>query len=281
MPLRRRTSIAVSLRFLAQKYALVWVVAASVTLVSFAQSHQQQISQVRARVTDAVLPVAAIVHAPLNAVHHVSQTISEWRALHDTNANLQRENAELHNWRQEAQRLIIENARLRALLKTTATPAAQALTARVITASGGSFEHSLLAQAGIDDGIEVGSVVMGAHGVVGRVTEVGNKAARVLLINDENSRIPVQLESSGERAIATGSGKGDLMLNYLNDDVTPTAGERVITSGHGGIFPAGLPVGEIVADGNGWRVKPIEPLTAQDFVRIIDYRVSTDTGKTD
>ena len=279
VPTHRRSALAASLRWALHRYALVWAVAASVAVVGVAQNHQAEISKLRASVTDMALPVAAVLHAPFNAVNTVASRFHELTGLHTANEQLMRENAALRGWQQEALRLRAENARMTALLHAVPTPPVQALTAKVVSESGGAFEQSLLALAGINEGVEVGNVVMGERAVVGRVIELGNKAARILLVSDENSRLPVQLENSGERAIAAGSGTGDMVLKYLADDVVIQPGERVVTSGHGGIFPAGLPVGEVVQVGNEYRVVPLERLNAQQFVRIVDYRVSTDAGR--
>jgi rod shape-determining protein MreC len=277
----RRNAVVATLRWAVHKYALVLAVAAALGVGIMAQRHQQDIAAARAQVTDAVLPLAGVLHAPFDMVHAAVNRVRELSSLYDTNRQLERENMALRGWQQEAYRLQAENARLRSLTTVATLPAPQALTAPVVTEAGGTFERSLLVLAGVDSGVEEGSVVLGASGVVGRVTNVGSRAARVLLINDENSRIPVQLAGSGERAIATGTGSGDMDLTYLPADVVPTVGERVLTSGHGGIFPAGLPVGEVVkiqADGRDvYRIVPIERLNAQQWVRIVDYRASTDT----
>lgn len=279
VPTHRRSALVASIRWALHRYALVWAVAASIAVVGVAQNHQTEISKLRVNVTDIALPVAAVLHAPFNAVNSVVKNFHDLVALRATNEQLMRDNAALRGWQQEALRLRAENARMAALLHAVSTPPVQALTAKVVSESGGAFEQSLLALAGINDGVEVGNVVMGERAVVGRVIELGNKAARILLLSDENSRLPVQLESSGERAIAAGSGSGDMVLKYLADDSVIQPGERVVTSGHGGIFPAGLPVGEVVQVGGEYRVVPLERLSAQQFVRIIDYRVSTDAGR--
>ena len=278
----RRNALAVTIRWALQKYAVVFAVAAALAVGAVAKNHQRDISIIRSHITDAVLPIATVLHAPFNFAHAVVTRVQELSSLYQTNKQLERENLALRGWQQEAQRMQIENNRLRTLLNTVAAPAPRALTAPVITETGGAFERSLLVQAGVDNGVEEGSVVLGATAVIGRVISVGNRAARVLLMNDENSRIPVQLAGSGERAIAVGTGNGDMDLTYLATDVVPTVGERVLTSGHGGIFPAGLPVGEVVkdtVDGHDvYRVAPLERLNAQQWVRIVDYRASTDTA---
>jgi rod shape-determining protein MreC len=113
---------------------------------------------------------------------------------------------------------------------------------------------------------------MTGEGLVGRVTEVGERSARVLLITDINSYVPVVLESSRDRAALAGDNSERPRLLFLPNNAKPQVGERVTTSGHGGVFPAGLPVGVIVSTGDGGvRVQPFVDLDRLENVRLVEY----------
>jgi rod shape-determining protein MreC len=142
----------------------------------------------------------------------------------------------------------------------------------VIASSGGAYLRNLLVDAGSADGVARGQAAVTGEGLVGRVYEVGVRTARILLITDLNSRIPVLVEGSRQRAILAGDNSGRPVLWYLDPAVPPQIGARIVTSGEGGVFPRGLPVGMVEAVGPGApRVEPYVGPSRVEYVRIIDY----------
>jgi rod shape-determining protein MreC len=116
---------------------------------------------------------------------------------------------------------------------------------------------------------------MTGAGLVGRVTEVGDRAARVLLVTDLNSRVPVAVDGSRERAVLAGDNSDRPRLLYLPARTTVKVGDRLVSSGNGGIFPPGLPVGEVAAIEDGIvRVEPYAELSRLDYLRIVNYGLS-------
>src|SRR5436309_8562850 len=113
--------------------------------------------------------------------------------------------------------------------------------------SGGGYVLTLMVIGGTDQGLARGQAAVAGDGLVGRLTEVGSQSARVLLITDLNSRIPVVLESSHANAVLAGDNSERPGLLYLGEPGTTKIGERIVTSGEGGIFPPGLPVGVVAA----------------------------------
>lgn len=272
----RRAALVVNLRYMMHRYALLLVIVSAVAVFSFAQTHQQNVAALRMHLIESVLPLTGFIRAPSVVIDNAYASFSAWRdAVHD-NEKLVAENTRLRAWQQEAMRLQTENTRLRTMLHTPAPQTHTALTVPVVGDVGGSFQHALLALAGINNAVEVGAVVLGTVAVVGNVVEIGNRTARILQLTDINSRIPVRLESSAEQAIAAGNGGALLDLKYLPNDVTPMVGERVVTSGAGGVYPAGLPVGTIVKDGDGYAILPLENTSRLEWVRILDYRNPSD-----
>jgi rod shape-determining protein MreC len=123
-----------------------------------------------------------------------------------------------------------------------------------------------------------GQAAITGGGLVGRLTEVGSRAGRVLLITDLNSRIPVVVERSHANAVLAGDNSERLRLLYANAPAeTIKIGDRIVTSGEGGVFPPGLPVGIVAAvDGGGPRVEPYVELSQLESVLIVDYGLSGD-----
>jgi rod shape-determining protein MreC len=146
------------------------------------------------------------------------------------------------------------------------------VSAQVIGNSGGAFVRNVLVNAGSRDGVARGQAAVTGEGLVGRVAEVGERAARILLLNDLNSRIPVILESSRDRAVLAGDNSDEPRLLYLAATAKVKVGDRIVTGGAGGVFPPGLPVGVVAAvDGASVRVEPYAELPRLDYVRIVDF----------
>jgi rod shape-determining protein MreC len=134
------------------------------------------------------------------------------------------------------------------------------------------YARAVLLSVGPNHGIRKGEIALDERGLVGRVTEVGARTARVLLITDLNSRIPVVLESSRAHAILVGTNGPRPRLLYWPEGSPPVEGERVVTSAEANAFPANLPVGVIhYVSANTPEVEPAAMLTKLEIVRIFDY----------
>jgi rod shape-determining protein MreC len=130
----------------------------------------------------------------------------------------------------------------------------------------------ILVNVGSADRVARGQAVITGEGLVGRLTEVGTRAARVLLINDLNSRIPVTVESTHGNAVLAGDNSERPRLIYLAAGDAVKVGDRVVTSGEGGVFPPGLPVGVVAAiDAVGPRVEPYVDMSQLTYVMVVDY----------
>jgi rod shape-determining protein MreC len=192
--------------------------------------------------------------------------------MRSENARLREENENLRRWRAVALALDAENTVLKANLRWIPDPAPSYVTARVVADAGGVYARAVLLAVGPNHGMTRGQIALDENGLVGRVTELGSRSARVLLISDMNSRIPVTLENSRARAILVGTNGPRPRLMYWPEGVTPAEGERVVTSAEAGAFPAGLPVGTIrYSASNVAEVEPAARLDRLEFVRIFDY----------
>jgi rod shape-determining protein MreC len=228
----------------------------------------------RARTTmyDASAPVYAAFAEPL---HQISKAVAEvaglW-GLREENARLRNENERLRRWQSVALTLDAENQRLKAALRWIPDPEASYVTARVVADAGGVYAKAVLLSVGPNHGLRKGQIALDERGLVGRITEVGSRTARVLLITDMNSRVPVILESSRSRAILAGTNGPRPRLLYWSEGTMPKEGERVVTSAEANAFPANLPVGTVRYSANGVpEVEPDAQLRALDIVRIFDY----------
>ena len=129
-----------------------------------------------------------------------------------------------------------------------------------------------MVNAGRDNGVARGQAAMTGEGLIGRVAEVGSRAARILLITDLNSRVPVVVDGTRQRAILAGDNSARPSLRYVDAGGTVRIGDRIVTSGQGGVFPPGLPVGVVVSlDSEAVRVEPYAALSRVDYLRLVDY----------
>lgn len=224
-----------------------------------------------------ITPVVDVAQAPVRALSGGASDIAQMAALRSEAEKLRAENDRLMAWYHAAKRLEAENAQLRESARRIDDPAATFVTARVVMDQDQAYLRTALIAAGGNEGIAPGQAVLDGNALVGRVLEVSDNASRLLLLSDASSRIPVMIEETGQRAILAGTNKNTPELQFVPDGTAITDGARVVTSGHGGIFPPYLPVG-VVKRGEGKKYKVIlfADLAALDLVRIVNYRLTID-----
>jgi rod shape-determining protein MreC len=189
------------------------------------------------------------------------------------NRRLKGELSDMRQWRDVAFALKNENNRYRSLLGLKTEPPIPMVAARVVTDSRGPFADTRIANTGREAGVKPGNPVMSEYGLVGRVIGVTDNASRVLLLTDAASRTPVMIDRTNARAILTGDGGPNPRLDYLRGQDPVREGDRILTSGDGGILPRGLPVGVAVKGLDGkWRVVMASDKGPIDFVRILLFQ---------
>ena len=264
--------LTVPVRAAAQRVALPFLIFLSAMLIVLGKADIVIIERARTGVADALAPVLNAIARPLATVAAGVRRIEDHFGVYGENERLREENARLLQWQEVARRLETENAGLRALLNFNPEGVHGFLTGRVIANSGGAFLRNVLVDVGAHDGVERGQAAITGEGIVGRVTEVGERASRVLLVTDLNSRIPVVLDLSRERAVLAGDNTNRPRLLYLPPKSAVKVGDRVVTSGSGGIFPPGLPVGVVASvEGGVVRVEPYAGLSRLEYLRIVDF----------
>jgi rod shape-determining protein MreC len=255
-----------------QRVSFPILVLLSIAAIVLGKADQTVFESIRMSVADAAAPTLDALSRPLVAAEDMAERAWGIVAAYQDNARLKAENERLLRWRRAALDLAAENARLRKLLKLAPEAAISYVTARVIANSGGAFARSLMVDAGSGSGVARGQAAITGDGLAGRVAEVGTRAARVLLVTDLNSRIPVILESSHQRAVLAGDNSERPQLRYLDPAAPVKIGDGVVTAGQGGVFPPGLPVGVVASVEDGVpRVEPYAELSRVEYLRIVDY----------
>jgi rod shape-determining protein MreC len=259
-------------RGLLQRFAYLALIVAAFGLMMLGKIDALLMDRVRVHVVDAVAPIMDALSRPVAAVDNLIDRGYELARVHEENVRLRAEVDALRQWESAARHLETENDSLKTLLKWVPAPDANFVTSRVIADTGGTFVHSMIVAAGERDGVKKGLAVMTGDGLAGRIAAVGNHSSRLLLVTDLNSRIPAVVERTRTRAILAGDNTDRARLVYLSDGGAVTVGDRVVTSGHGGVFPPGLPIGIVtsVAE-NGVKVRPFVERAQLEFVRVVDF----------
>lgn len=230
------------------------------------------VSRARMALADALAPIYAAIAEPLAGVRDLADSGRTLLNVYEDNARLRAENERLRRWQAAALALEAENAQLKANLRWVPDPMPNYITARVVADAGGVYARAVLLSLGPDHGVVKGEVALDDRGIVGRVTEVGARSARVLLLTDLNSRIPVILENSRARAMLVGTNGARPRLMFWPEGVLPAEGERVVTSAEANVFPPGLPIGTVhYTASNVPEVETDARLDRLEMVRLLDY----------
>ncbi|MCX7300140.1 MAG: rod shape-determining protein MreC [Rhodobacterales bacterium] len=228
-----------------------------------------RMERVRAAVIDTVVPPMDWAMTPLTATANLIADFQSYQRIHEQNRDLRRELQQMRRWREAALQLEQENAKLLDLNNVRLDPELTFVTGVVMADSGSPFRQSVLLNVGARDGILDGWPVMDGIGLVGRISGVGEKTSRVILLTDTSSRIPVIILRSGQRAIVAGDNTIYPPIDFLENPDVVRPGDRVVSSGDGGLFPPDLLVGQ-VALGNDRRLRV---RLAADYERLEFLRV--------
>lgn len=251
---------------------LYFVAAAALFLLEVAGSDLPQ--RVRAHANDLVAPVLSVLERPIRGAQNGLERIAGVSDIYVENQDLRSENDRLRQWREAALQLARENERLRQMMKVPGREVPTAATGRVVGVGGGAFERSVIINVGAGDGVRRQWPVVDEAGVVGRVIQVGQWSSRVLLVSDLNSRIPVRVERTGALAIAEGQNSERIALTYIPQGSEVRVGDRILTSGHGGVFPPDLPVGRVVeVDDDRVFLDAAALIDRIDYVRVMAYEI--------
>ncbi|GAB2586684.1 rod shape-determining protein MreC [Dyella jejuensis] len=202
----------------------------------------------RLRYTTAIVvePVYRLASLPVDGMHALGVAFADRRLLTEQNQRLREDlllaNAKLNRLAAVAQ----QNQRLKELLDTQRSLELHVQMARVIGVDMGAFRHRMMINLGARDGIKAGQPVIDAHGVMGQIVDVLPTSANVMLVTDPDHALPVVVERTGLRTVAYGSRNGEqLTLPTIPMAADVRVGDKLLTSGLGGRFPQGFPVGEI------------------------------------
>lgn len=283
MQVRQRSSDwvsvnAISWRTLTHRFSFLLFIFLALGLLILGRVQPVLVEGARAHAVDSIAPLLDAISRPMMATETAIGNAKTYLSLRAENERLRASNAQLHQWQNAVVTLQNENHELHSLLHFKTEPGLAYISARVIADTGGAFVRGLIVTAGKVDGVREGMAAMTGDGLIGRVVEVGSWSSRVLLITDLNSRIPVTISGSNDRAILAGDNSAQPKLLYLPQDAVLASGARVITSGHGGVFPPNLPIGAVTETSHGvYTIVPMADLGRINYVRLVDFNLKGGT----
>lgn len=193
-----------------------------------------------------MIPVQLVSNFPYQVKDWVSMNTTSRTQLEQKNVSLEKERLILLGKLQRSAELAAENLRLRQLLNATELLMQSVLVTEVIGVSPNPANHFVTVNRGRVDGVYVGQPVLDAEGLMGQVIEVFDNYSQVLLITDLNHALPVQVLRNGLRSVAEGSSDYNQMsLRFVSPTVDIQEGDKLVSSGLGGRFPVGYPVGTV------------------------------------
>ena len=229
-----------------------------------------RVEALRMSILDRFVPSFDWTLRPIASATHMIADLRAYSRVYAQNEELRRELQRMQGWREAALQLEQKNARLLALNNVRLSPRMTFVTAEVLSDSGSPFRRSVMVNVGRADGVVDGSAVVDGLGLVGRVAGVGERSARVILLNDGSSRVPASVLPSGQRALVAGDNGLAPTLEFLDqaDELSP--GDRVVSSGDGGLYPPDLLIGQVVLAPDGrQRVRLAADNRRLEFVRVL------------
>ena len=256
---------------------LAFIGVAAIIIISFSffilwRIDNPRAELIRIAVIDKIVPNLDWAITPATKVSQMAQNFQNYKRLYDQNQELRNELQKMRSWREAALQLEQENARLLDLNKVKLNPKLNYISGKILVDSGNIFRQSAIINLGSLDGIVEGWAAMDGLGLVGRISGVGKKTSRVLFLTDTSSNVPVLIKPSNQRAILSGDNSIQPNLLFIENNKQIQPGDRILTSGDGGVFPANLLIGQVSLNNlNQFKAQLSANFSGLEYLRIIRH----------
>ena len=232
-----------------QRFSLIALIFFSIFIIVLGKYNFKGINFLKLSLKELVYRTTFIVSVPENFVIGSYQTIRDHFYLYSTYENLKKDYESLKATKLNTDFLKSENEALKSKINDVSTQSSELL-AKVIIDKKSPFLRSVIVNRGSKDNVILGMAVLDEKFLVGKVVEVNYSTSRVLLLSDLNSKIPVSIEPNGVQSILSGSGSSFGEIQYIKENYELENDSEIFTSGSGGIFRSGIPIGKTIADEN-------------------------------
>ena len=252
-----------------QKFSLFVLILLSLSIFVLDISELKPIKILRSLLNDGVYRISAISSSPIKFSGTVKDFFITHIFVYKENRKLKTELEELKHKDFQTLYLQTANKRLQDIIQLEKKSAFTTIAAKLILDKNSPYLNSVIINRGSSSRIKLGMPVLSEGNLVGRVVEVNFLSARILLLNDLNSKIPVMISPKGSQAILSGHGEDKPKLEYLPEKFELNDKNLVFTSGKDGIFFEGIPVGNAVSEGNKIKEKLFTDPNQESFVNVI------------
>jgi len=228
-----------------QRFSLFALVLLSIAFLFIEKIETKPLDYLRSFIKDVIYRSSLVVSYPSKGISYSFNSVKQHITLYNDYGELKKENQLLKNSINKSDFLELENNQLRKLIDDQTSSPSNLVSSKVMLDKQSPYLNSFVLNSGSNQEIKNGLAVLDGENFVGRIVDVNFFSSRVLLISDLNSKIPVVIEPSGSQAILSGHGNDPPTLEYLPENHSIEAGNKVYTSGKEGIFSAGLPIGEV------------------------------------
>ena len=229
-----------------------------------------RVERFRSAFIDRFVPTFDWAMVPVTKFLGMVEGFQSYVRIYEQNQELRRELQQMKAWKEAAVQLEQQNAKLLAQNQVRLDPKLTSVSGVVLADSGSPFRQSVLLNVGSRDGVVDGWATMDGLGLVGRISGVGHTTSRVVLLTDSSSRVPVTIQPSGQKAILSGDNTAFPLIDFLENADAVRPGDRVVSSGDGGVFPAGLLVGQVLqGQDRRLRVRLSADYERLDFLRVL------------
>jgi len=246
--------------------------ALALALLLLGKTQGNMLDQARAALIDWASPGLAAIHAPFEGFNRWLANADDMFNLYQENVRLKEDNARLRQWQGAALALEARVGRYEQLLNAVPERKTESVLARVIGRSGRPFLETMILDAGTANGVKPGEAVLDPRGLVGRVYLAGQNTSWVILLRDVSSRVPVVIQPGNIPAMLTGDNTAAPRLEALPPRTELKPGSVIVTSGDGGLLPAGLAVGTVVAQAGKYRAALYAEAHSTSEVEILRYQ---------
>ena len=261
-----------------QKFSLLTLLFLSVVIIVLGSLNFKPIQYAKIGIKEIVYRSSFIISIPENYFKNLSIKLNEHLSLYD---QFKKNETELKNLKEKKLNndfLILENKKLRKLINETLQ--SEDLYAKVLVDKNSPYLKSIILNKGSKDNVKIGMAIVDSSYLVGKIIEVNYTNSRALLLSDLNSKIPVLLEPVDIHAVVSGTGSNHGVIEYTKDDYDQKIKNKqiiVYTSGYGGLFKPGLPVGKLINDNktNKNIVNFYSDFRQLDYVKIVSYDIGS------
>ncbi len=263
-------------RIALHRFIVIAVFVFSIFLIFLSRTSNRYIKTVQSGTLSLLNPVIRVFQLPSDGVYFVYFKFKDWINVYEDNKALKERTRNIYELKSRIKILEAENKRLSEILHFVPQENVRFLTAKVVSDQKDGFVHTLTAYTTNAKEAQKNSIVLDGENVIGRVESINGNYIKILLITDINSKIPVIILPSGTQAILSGNNTPTLDVLYTESTSQIKKGDKIITSGIGGVFPEGLRVGVVSSAKKGKiKARPIKNIESSEYIIIVDYTTHT------